>query len=111
MSETLIETALKSVLQAMGVEEPRVHLERPRDPTHGDWATNVALTLAKELRRPPREIAQEIVDRLDLAEAGADRIEVAGPGFLNFHLSSGAIAGVLGRILSEDGAYGRGDVG
>ncbi len=107
MSETLIQESLRGVLREMGVTDPRIHLERPKDPGHGDWATNVALTLAKELKRPPREIAQEIVSRLDVAAAGVDRAEVAGPGFLNFHLSSGAIAGVLGRIIGEDEAFGR----
>ncbi|MFC1575751.1 arginine--tRNA ligase [Gemmatimonadota bacterium] len=111
MSETLIQDALKSVLQAMGVEEADVHLERPRDPSHGDWSTNVALTLASRLGRPPGEIAQEMVERLDTARAGVDGVDIAGPGFLNFHLSSGAIAGVLEGILSQDEGYGRAQVG
>jgi len=95
----------------MGVSDPEIHLERPRDPSHGDWATNVALTLARTLRRPPRAIAEEIAEKLGPLAAGVDRVEVAGPGFLNFHLSAGAIAGGLGRILAEDGHYGREDVG
>ncbi len=111
MSESAIRSALHEVLREMGVEEPDVHLERPRDPDHGDWATNVALALAKTLRRPPREIAQEIADRLDLQRAGADGVEVAGPGFLNFRLSTGAVAGILEEILGEDESYGRGDGG
>jgi arginyl-tRNA synthetase len=67
----------------------------------------VALTLANELKRSPREIAEEIAEKLDLPSAGVDRVEVAGPGFLNFHLSSGSIAGVLGQILGLDAGYGR----
>ncbi len=111
MSTNLIHQALTEVLQEMGVPDPEIHLERPRDPSHGDWATNVALTLARTLRRPPRAIAEEIAEKLDPMAAGADRVEVAGPGFLNFHLSAGAIAGGLGRILAEDSQYGREDVG
>jgi arginyl-tRNA synthetase len=107
MSETLIQTAVGSILAAMGVPGWEVRLERPRDPSHGDWASNVALTLAKELKRSPREIAEEIAEKLDLPSAGVDRVEVAGPGFLNFHLSSGSIAGVLGQILGLDAGYGR----
>ena len=90
----------------MGVPDAEPRLERPRDPDHGDWATNVALTLAKTLRRPPREIAEEIADRLDLARAGADAVEVAGPGFLNFRLSSGAVADVLTEILQKEDSFG-----
>jgi arginyl-tRNA synthetase len=107
MSETLIQTAVGSILAAMGVPGWEVRLERPRDPSHGDWASNVALTLANELKRSPREIAEEIAEKLDLPSAGVDRVEVAGPGFLNFHLSSGSIAGVLGQILGLDAGYGR----
>jgi arginyl-tRNA synthetase len=107
MSEIQIQDTLKGFLRDMGVADPQPNLERPRDPSHGDWATNVALTLAKELRRAPREIAQEIADGLDLVRAGVKSVEVAGPGFLNFHLSSGAIAGVLGTIIGTNAAYGR----
>ena len=95
----------------MGVSDPDVHIERPRDPTHGDWATNVALTLASVLKRPPRDIAQEIADRLDLSSAGVEKVDVAGPGFLNFHLSAGAVAGVLEKVLSQDTSYGAADTG
>ena len=111
MSETLILQALAKVLTEMGVDDAEVHLERPRDPNHGDWATNVALTLSKTLRRPPRAIAEEIAGRLDMAAAGADGVEVAGPGFLNFRLSAGAIAGALGKILGLDARFGRGPGG
>ena len=107
MAETLIQKTLEEVLEEMGVSNPEVRLERPRDPSHGDWATNVALTLAKELRRPPRQIAEEIARKLDLARAGVEKVEVAGPGFLNFRLSSGTIAGVLPCILAEDARFGR----
>jgi arginyl-tRNA synthetase len=107
MSETLIQIALGSILDSMGVHGWEIRLERPRDPSHGDWASNVALTLAKELRRSPREIAEEIAEKLDLPSAGVDRIEVAGPGFLNFHQSSGSIASVLGQILALDKRFGR----
>jgi arginyl-tRNA synthetase len=95
----------------MGVRESDVHLERPRDPSHGDWATNVALTLGSALQRSPREIAKEIADGLDLQAMGVDRVEVAGPGFLNFHLTAGVRAGVLDEVLSLDRSYGRADSG
>jgi len=111
MSDKLIQEALETLLREMGVADPQLRVERPRDPGHGDWATNVALTLAKELHRPPREIAQEIADRVDLSRAGARSVDVAGPGFLNFHLSSGAIAGVLETILAEDQDFGRSAAG
>ena len=95
----------------MGVADADVQIERPRDPSQGDLASSVALTLAKRLGRPPREIAEEVAARLDLAAAGVEKVEVAGPGFLNFFLSSGAVASVIDEILRGDESYGRSDAG
>ncbi|WP_405285718.1 arginine--tRNA ligase [Gaopeijia maritima] len=92
----------------MGVSRTDVHLERPRDPEHGDWATNVAMTLAGILRRAPRQIAEELRDRFDRDAAGVSEVEVAGPGFLNFRLSADAVTATVGRIVDADEAWGRG---
>jgi arginyl-tRNA synthetase len=111
MSDTLIKKVLKRVLEEMGVMGADVRLERPKDPNHGDWATNLALTLASQLKKSPRQIAQEIADRFDPAEAGVEGVEIAGPGFLNFRLSSGAVAGAIPQILAEARDYGRSRTG
>jgi arginyl-tRNA synthetase len=115
MSQDRIRALLEVVLREMGVSEPQVHLERPRDPSHGDWASNVAMTLAATLRRPPRAIAQEIAGRITGDGTGADHglaaVEVAGPGFLNFRLSTDAVTGTVGRILNSDMDFGRSDAG
>jgi len=112
VAEDTIRAAVRRVLEEMGAPaDTAVHLERPRDPDHGDLATNVAMTLAGTLRRPPRQIADELADGLDLASAGVRSVEVAGPGFLNFRLSSGTVASVLETILGEDERYGRSRVG
>ena len=111
MANEAIRSALGAVLAEMGAPDAVAQLERPRDPSHGDLATNVAMLLAKELRRAPRQIAEEIAQRLDLAAAGVTAVEVAGPGFLNFRLSSGAVAAVLADILAADVTFGHTDVG
>lgn len=112
MPQDAIRAALGTVLTELGAPAGiPVQLERPRDPTHGDLATNVAMLLAKPLGRPPRQIAEEIVARLDLHAAGVTAVEVAGPGFLNFRLSSGAVASALGEVLTRDAAFGRSDTG
>ncbi|MFL5537981.1 MAG: hypothetical protein ACJ8J0_03270, partial [Longimicrobiaceae bacterium] len=78
--ETL-QAEIGRVLREMGVDGGHpVTLERPRNPDHGDWATNVALTLAKPLARPPRQIADELARRIDTAAAGVSSVEVAGRG-------------------------------
>lgn len=111
MAAEAIHAALGEVLAEMGVAEADVQLERPRDASHGDLATNVALTLARTLKRSPREIADEIAERLDLDRAGVVGVEVAGPGFLNFRLASGAVASAVSEILEADAEFGRSDIG
>ena len=82
-------------------------LERPRDPQLADWASNVAMVLARPLRRKPLEIANAIRDAMDLDEAGVDRVEIAGPGFLNFRLDPTAVAATVRDIVVQNAAYGR----
>jgi arginyl-tRNA synthetase len=85
-----------------------VLVERPKNPEHGDYATNAALQLAKPAGRPPREVAERIAAHLREAD-GVDEVEVAGPGFLNIRLSHGA-QGELARTVVRAGAgYGRND--
>ena len=95
----------------MGVEDADVRLDQPKDPSHGDLATTIALTLAKTLKRPPRAIAEEIASRIDTEGSGIESVSVAGPGFLNFKLSSGQVASGLVEIVAADDEYGRCDEG
>ena len=87
-----------------------VAVERTRDAQHGDFASNVALRLAKPAGRKPRELAAAIVAALPPSELVA-RAEVAGAGFINFHLSAQAYARELGRIHAQGGAYGESGLG
>jgi arginyl-tRNA synthetase len=83
-----------------------IRVERPRQREHGDWSTNVAMALAKEAGRPPREVAQVLAARLGEVP-GVKSVDVAGPGFLNVVLDAG-VAGELARTIVEAGAgYGR----
>ncbi|KJL30933.1 arginine--tRNA ligase [Microbacterium azadirachtae] len=83
-------------------------LERPRNREHGDWATNVAMRLAKQFGANPRELAQQIADGLGAVD-GIAEASVAGPGFLNVRLEAGA-AGALAKVIVDAAeAYGRND--
>ena len=90
-----------------GVAGVPVQLERPTDPTHGDYATNVALRLAGQLKRPPREVAEELAGRA-AGLPGIERVEVAGPGFLNLFLDDSWFAEVLRDMLAAGDAFGGG---
>ena len=92
------------------VRDPPVELERTRDAAHGDFASSIALKLAKAARRNPRELAQAIVAALPASPLIA-RAEVAGAGFINIHLSPAAYANELQRVASEGKNYGRTKLG
>ncbi|TCJ19400.1 arginine--tRNA ligase [Rubrobacter taiwanensis] len=105
MEARIAEEVRRAVRSATGLELDGVHVERPNDPGHGDYATNVALAHARTFRRNPREVAGEIAGALDAAFV--EKVEVAGPGFINFWLSAGALAGELTVLLRSGEAYGR----
>jgi len=101
-----IRAALGEAADGLGAPDARFRLDRPKDPAHGDLASNIALALASRLRRRPRDIAADLRERLDGVE-GIRRIEVAGPGFLNFFLESAAVGRTLYSILAAGTDYGR----
>jgi arginyl-tRNA synthetase len=82
-------------------------LERPRDPSFGDWATNLAMVLAKPLGRKPRDLAQQIVESIDRQAAGIATAEIAGPGFINFRLDAARVAQGIAALVAAGEQYGR----
>lgn len=82
-------------------------LERPRDPEHGDLATNAAMVLAGRLDRSPREIADAMAGALEAGAAGVASVEVAGPGFLNLRFADAVYFEGLAAVLEDDRAWGR----
>ena len=112
MSAERLQAEIARVLAAMGVDGAHpVTLERPRNPEHGDWATNVALTLAKKLGRAPRQIADELAASIDRDAAGVASVDVAGPGFINFRLAGDLLAQGLAAIVAGGEHYGKSDDG
>jgi arginyl-tRNA synthetase len=102
----LLATAVRDALARLGLPSEDPALERPKDPDHGDWASTIALRVAKAAGRPPRELAEALAAEL-AALPEVDAVEVAGPGFVNFRLSDVAHAALVRRILSEGPSYGR----
>jgi len=90
--------------------ECAIELDRPRNSEHGDFATNVALQLAKRVGRKPREAAEAIVAALPASDAIL-RADIAGPGFINFTLAGDLRFGVVGRVLREAAEFGHGQAG
>ncbi|MFZ5646409.1 MAG: arginine--tRNA ligase [Bacillota bacterium] len=93
------------------VDAPDFVVEVPREKDHGDFATNMAMLLAKAARNAPRRIAEAITGELDLKNSPVVKVEVAGPGFINFYLKTDWAYPELVRITSQDGDYGRVNIG
>lgn len=107
--------AVLNALKAEGVlpedaDTSRVNVEPPRDPSHGDMATNAAMILAKPAGAKPRDIAEKIVEKLTAIDR-VEAAEVAGPGFINLRLSHGVWTDVTREILSQGTAFGNSDIG
>jgi arginyl-tRNA synthetase len=112
MPTTTLISQLEQIAARLGVADGvSVLLERPRNPEHGDFATNLALSLGGRLGEPPRKVAQRIVDALDLDAAGVASADIAGPGFINFRLAAGTVQARVPEIMQADRTWGRGTSG
>jgi arginyl-tRNA synthetase len=106
----LFQQALTPHLAGTDLSAPTIILERPRDPSHGDFACNIAMQLAKALKKNPRELAKAIAQDVmaDPARAGLiAAVEIAGPGFMNVRLVAGSKQAIVTRVLQEGGRYGK----
>jgi arginyl-tRNA synthetase len=107
-----IRDELARAARALGAPEPiEPVLERPRDPQFGEYATNLAMVLARPLRKPPREVAAALIAAMNLEKAGVSTAEIAGPGFINFRIDAGVLAAGLKAIVAEGDQFGRQDIG
>jgi arginyl-tRNA synthetase len=115
--KTLIENLLRRALAALPESDlpaaernGSVEVERTRDAQHGDFASNIALRLAKAMRQNPRKVAERLVAALP-ADATIAKVEIAGAGFINFFLKGDAYHTELGRMIAQGARYGRSDHG
>ena len=93
-----------------GIDQSRVTIEPPRDPTHGDMATNAAMVLAKDAGKKPRELAEAIAEKLRADEIVA-KVDVAGPGFINLTLKPAAWIEALRQAIKRGPDYGKSAIG
>lgn len=108
--DKILRTVIEERLRDMGLKEPTVEFEIPRDERLGDLSTPVSMSISRVMRKPPREIAERIVDSIkdmDILES----VNIAGPGFINFTFSKGFLYSELRRLLEERESYLRRDLG
>lgn len=109
----LISQAIASAQQAEALPaemEFNIQIDRTRDKSHGDYACNIAMQLAKAAKKKPRDIAEVLVGHIP-ADSGIDKVEIAGPGFINFYLSSNTIYAVIPTIVEQAERFGHSNVG
>ena len=112
--ETSLKEAIREVVKeglGIDVEDSVLTIEIPKDSTNGDYATNVAMRLAKVAKRKPSDIAGIITKGLKERLADVDRIEIAGPGFINFFMKKEALANVIDAVIDEGDDYGKNQSG
>lgn len=112
ISKQLVDLIQTSLKDAFGLEvlAKDIMIEIPKDLSHGDYSTNVAMRLAKELHKAPREIATNLKTFLEKGEF-VEKIEIAGPGFINFYLKKDSITAIIKKALEENEDYGRNEFG
>jgi len=110
-----LRAGLEHALAAAGLDAgdrlERLELAIPRERTHGDWTTNLAMTLAKAVKQPPRAVAEAIARHFPLERSPFAKVEVAGPGFLNFRYADAWLAALPALIVAEGGRFGRSEAG
>lgn len=116
-SEELKQLILSSLGRLVGAEKipaeplPPFRIEVPADKSHGDFAVNVAMVSAKALKMPPRKIAELVCQELDLEGSYFDKVEIAGPGFINFFLNQKWFSSVVDNVITEKDKFGRTNLG
>ncbi|MEW4285891.1 arginine--tRNA ligase [Priestia koreensis] len=114
VKDRLKEEVKQAVLKAELAQEeqiPEVVLETPKDKAHGDYSTNMAMQLARVAKKAPRMIAEAIIENFDKSKASIEKIEIAGPGFINFYMDNSYLTDVIPTVLNAGAAYGESDAG
>ncbi|RBN40161.1 arginine--tRNA ligase, partial [Priestia megaterium] len=106
-----IQDAVVKAGLAEKAELPEVLLETPKDKTHGDYSTNMAMQLARIAKKAPRVIAEELVANFDKSKASIEKIDIAGPGFINFYMNNSYLTELIPTIVKAGEAYGQTNVG
>ena len=108
VKETLIEEIKASIIKSELVETvPEIKIETPKDPTNGDYSSNIAMVLTKLARKNPREIANQIVENLDTNKANVKKVDIAGPGFINFYLDQQYLTEIIKTALTKGETFGQ----
>lgn len=115
MTQTKIKAEIQAAVLKAGLatkeQIPDVILEIPKEKTHGDYATNMAMQLARIAKKSPRMIAEALIANIDTSKASIEKIELAGPGFINFYMNNSYLTELIPTVLEAGETYGATTVG
>nr|WP_144927067.1 arginine--tRNA ligase [Paenibacillus bovis] len=114
IQENIKQEIKAAVIKAGLAEEsqiPDVILETPKEKEHGDYSTNMAMQLARVVKKAPRMIAEQIQANMDTSKVSIEKIEIAGPGFINFYLDNSYLTAIIPTIFEQGDEYGRSNSG
>lgn len=106
-----IEAAVLKAGLATEEQLPQVVLETPKDKAHGDFSTNMAMQLARVAKKAPRMIAEELINAFDQSKANIQKVEIAGPGFINFYMDNSYLTDLIPAIIKSGNEYGQTNFG
>lgn len=106
-----VQTVFAEIVKKLGIEDAEIVVDFPENALHGEYTTNIAMVLSKRLKAPPRDIAQKIIDEIKSYQttsegAWIDRVEIAGPGFINLYVTDAYFGSVIDSVLNGKEAYG-----
>ena len=114
VEQTIKDEIKQAVLKSGLAEEaliPEIILETPREKAHGDYSTNIAMQLARVAKKAPRQIAESVIEHFAKEKVHVEKIEIAGPGFINFFMDNSYLTELIPNILKAGDDYGRTNFG
>ena len=106
MKEYLVNLFAQAAEKLSYLKNVELQFNVPQETAHGDLSTNIAMLLTKELKKNPRAIADEIISNLPLDENIISKVQVAGPGFINFYFTPGFVNAIINKIIQQNDRYG-----
>jgi arginyl-tRNA synthetase len=113
IKETIKKAIIKSQKNDLipAIEIPEINIEIPREKEHGEFSTNIAMQITRLVKKPPRQTAELLINNMELENSNIEKVECAGPGFINFYLSNKWLYQTLKNIQDERECYGKSDIG
>ncbi len=107
----ILAKAVEDALLIENMDREKIVIEIPKDSSHGDYSSNIAMQLTKQLKQNPRDIAASIVSKINTSDGTISAVEIAGPGFINLFINQNVITSIIQEVIEEQDYFGKSNVG